>query len=691
MNNSICKGERNNALNEAAWALNRTGMSRDEAENLLRDAALSNGTGISEFTRTVRSAYNRRPDKPLDARINEGFHGLKYSTRRLAPPSTLPVKVSDRKDIPDMPLPKAIPDGARLLLKTLFQPEEPVRISQGWINEDGDGQPDAGSNLTRDEWLQKLDENNGDPKPVWMRIGNPGVYVGMNPSTGSKDEHVTCYRHCLVEWDNLPLKKQWALIVESRLPVAAVIHTGNKSLHAIVKIDADSREQYDERVAFVYERLEKSKPDPANKNPGRLTRMPGAKRGVSTQLLIALNIGAASYADWADDAVLPHELDLDAMKSFDPLSDPNSLIGTRWLCKGAMAILSGQSGTGKSCLLMQMALTWALGREFFGIKPARPLKIVIVQAENDSGDMSEMFQGICEKLGVDMTDPAQMANLKNRVKIFKESSRTGLDFVLMMERVIHRHQPDVVFADPLLTYVGDDVSKQPVVSKFLRNWLNPVIEKSGVVWIWMHHTAKPSADPKAKTNWTEADLAYSGFGSSELVNMPRTTMQLLRDPKSKGVFGFSISKRTNHGMTGYDGKPANLIYLKHCDDRRANGTRVIFWERSDYTPSEPTKIGKVKIGKVEVARTGNYQKAFLEAMQGKPATQYKGLVETMLAACGEEKISKSTAERRLRELEHYFDKTEDGQFPLYRMKAPEIVTQKMLMDGIIEPIAEDPQ
>ena len=58
---------------------------------------------------------------------------------------------------------------------------------------------------------------------------------------GSKDEHVTKYRHVLVEFDHIPsLEEQWNLINEAKLPCTAVISSGNKSLHAWVRVDADN-------------------------------------------------------------------------------------------------------------------------------------------------------------------------------------------------------------------------------------------------------------------------------------------------------------------------------------------------------------------------------------------------------------------------------------------------------------------
>ena len=42
----------------------------------------------------------------------------------------------------------------------------------------------------------------------------------------------------------------------------------------------------------------------------------------------------------------------------------------------------------------QQDVQWSLGKEAFGIKPTRPLRILTIQAENDDGDIGEMAQGV---------------------------------------------------------------------------------------------------------------------------------------------------------------------------------------------------------------------------------------------------------------------------------------------------------
>lgn len=78
----------------------------------------------------------------------------------------------------------------------------------------------------------------------------------------------------------------------------------------------------------------------------------------------------------------------------DPTTDPLNLLGRRFLCRGGALLLVGPTGIGKSSLLQQIGITVALGRTLFGIKTAMRLSSLLIQAENDDGDVAEMRDGI---------------------------------------------------------------------------------------------------------------------------------------------------------------------------------------------------------------------------------------------------------------------------------------------------------
>ena len=136
--------------------------------------------------------------------------------------------------------------------------------------------------------------------------------------------------------------------------------------------------------------------DPANANPSRLSRLPNSMRFNSRQELYALNVGAKSWQDFEAEIqaeAVGQEFEIANLMKFDTENDPNNLLGQRWLCCGGSCLFVGQSGIGKSSLAMQMTVSWALGKEVFGIKPVKHLKSLLIQAENDFGDVSEMLRG----------------------------------------------------------------------------------------------------------------------------------------------------------------------------------------------------------------------------------------------------------------------------------------------------------
>ena len=86
---------------------------------------------------------------------------------------------------------------------------------------------------------------------------------------GCKNENVTDYRYALVESDTMELEKQYAMIKELELPVACLVYSGGKSVHAIVRIEAANYDEYRKRVDYLYDVLKKNgmAVDTQNKNP----------------------------------------------------------------------------------------------------------------------------------------------------------------------------------------------------------------------------------------------------------------------------------------------------------------------------------------------------------------------------------------------------------------------------------------
>lgn len=268
----------------------------------------------------------------------------------------------------------------------------------------------------------------------------------------------------------------------------------------------------------------------------------------------------------------PQRMDFDYLLTADRKNDPNNILGNRWLCKGGSLLIVGQSGTGKSSLMMQAAVHWALGRDFFGIKPVKPLRSIILQAENDALDCGESLQDVVAGAYL---DSAEIAQLKEHLAIYRDTVSTGTTFTAALKALIIEHKADIVFVDPLLSFAGIDVSDQEQASKFLRHDLAPILLETGAVLVAMHHTGKPKSSSD-KEGHTVADLAYAGLGSSEFTNYFREVAVLFRCQGEEPIYKFGLTKRRGRAdLKDAQGLFKSEIYIRHAAQKG-----VIRWEYS---------------------------------------------------------------------------------------------------------------
>ena len=155
---------------------------------------------------------------------------------------------------------------------------------------------------TAGQLIEQLSKCNGDIGAV---LGDyrkeAGAWIRFNPldGKGAKNENVTDYRYALVESDSMSVEKQNAIYKELELPIVALVYSGNKSLHAIVKVDAGNYDEYRKRVDYLYKICQKNgiSVDTQNRNPSRLSRMPGFERNGQKQFLVDTNIGKANWEE----------------------------------------------------------------------------------------------------------------------------------------------------------------------------------------------------------------------------------------------------------------------------------------------------------------------------------------------------------------------------------------------------------
>ncbi|MDI9396295.1 MAG: AAA family ATPase [Candidatus Pacebacteria bacterium] len=203
----------------------------------------------------------------------------------------------------------------------------------------------------------------------------------------------------------------------------------------------------------------------------------------------------------------------------------------RYICRGGGLLLIGTTGQGKSSLINQGAQFWAAGNDFMGIRPAKPLKILIFNGENDDDDTQDFCEGISQ---FGFTEQ-QQGVVKGNVHYAEARSVSGDGFVAELKRLLAQGRYDLVIVDPAFSFFGGAAADQAEVTGFLRNKINPLLDKFRCGIVIVAHTAKPKTDSQT------TDAAYMAFGSVEWANWARAILNLERI--GDGVFKLRASKR----------------------------------------------------------------------------------------------------------------------------------------------------
>ena len=158
---------------------------------------------------------------------------------------------------------------------------------------------------TAGDLLTALDNCNGDISTVFGDPNaNAGAWIRINPldGSGTKNANVAKFEYALVESDSLSLEQQNELFRKLELPIVTLTYSAGKSLHALVKINANNKFEYQERVNYLYTVLNKNgvEIDTQDKNPSRLSRLPGFERNGDKQFLVDTNIGQPDWASWKE-------------------------------------------------------------------------------------------------------------------------------------------------------------------------------------------------------------------------------------------------------------------------------------------------------------------------------------------------------------------------------------------------------
>ena len=496
-------------------------------------------------------------------------------------------------------------------LESCFDPCDYVNIlSKNFRDEDGRYKPSGAgiTSISAGEYCDMLRDNADDPEWFENVFGSYdhrcGVWVRINPvepeSTGGRgisDKNIISYDNALIECDTLPLDQQMAMIEKLKIPYRAITYSGGKSYHVIVPINGRSIADYKEKVTWLHNYCTSNgfPIDTQNKNPSRLSRLPGCERNGKMQALIKTDRNPMSFDDFKRHALNEKAEEALEFVSFDTLvgnlpdKAPELIHGV--LRVGHKLIISGPSKSGKSFLFISMGISIAEGIPWLG-RPCERGKVLYVNLEIDERSFYHRVMDVYNELGIkpEHANNINIVNLRGKNMTMKKLKSRII-------KLIKGKGYAMVMIDPIYKLLEGDENSASDMRQFV-NDLDEIAQEGQCSIAIIHHYAKgPQAqksvidrasgsgvfarDPdaiiamselfvsdvdreeiKARSIEAVVDIQLKITGQWE--NIEKTKPHLLKDRVAKQELVDSYFSRTTKGLEEYEHKIAEAEELGNC-------------------------------------------------------------------------------------------------------------------------------
>lgn len=466
----------------------------------------------------------------------------------------------------------------KLFLTTLFKVDDIITLSTTTTYASGDKwHPGKATPARVGDLLKDLDKYDGIEWTIGDYHHEAGAYVSFNTFDGKGGDrsNVTSYRYALIECDEISLKDQEKAYRELNLPIATLVYSGGKSLHAVCRVDAKDKDEYGERVAFLYKICIEHdlKIDLQNKNPNRYTRLPGVVRGDKEQKLVATNIGAQSWNAWLD------WLEEDGTEKIEhiPLKkcsdvEPREV---NWLVsgiipRGGLVVLAGDGGAGKSTIICDLIASVTTGAQSILTRHEIPY-------DNGDGEDVVAFLGEDDMASVGIkrleqahADLTRVMHLEPGDKNFQKIKLGSKE----LDGIISEYKPALLVLDPIELYIPEGISmteRAPMYEAMVHT--RGIASKVGTTVLCVAHTNKTQTGGRNRIADTAGlwDAARSVLMVG-LVPRPKSSdddraINSVRVPEQ---IRYVSHEKNNCGRT----KPTVLFTIEE-DGLRFQGTRVI--------------------------------------------------------------------------------------------------------------------
>jgi hypothetical protein len=271
---------------------------------------------------------------------------------------------------------------------------------------------------------------------------------------------------------------------------------------------------------------------------------------------------------------------------------PREWVLKDWLPARASTVFHADGGTGKTRILVQLAMSVALGRPLLGLDVALPGKVLLVSAEEDEESIGRVIYEVAAGLQLTDEERAHFAAQIVVIDLTREPSQIlygatghGTFGLTPLGQEVYAYalelKPRLLGIDNNTFCYAGPPTEAPHIAAYLNTWRNAVRDSGGAALTLMH-------EAKASLRGERDGHAYGGHTAWN--NSARQRLEMYRPHDDPGVRIIRRAK-SNYGPT--DGKD--------------EGLRVV-WQNGAFLP-------EVSGGLVERLRAQNDVRAVVDIVR----------------------------------------------------------------------------
>ncbi len=258
--------------------------------------------------------------------------------------------------------------------------------------------------------------------------------------------------------------------------------------------------------------------------------------------------------------------------------EPHRFIVGQIVPAGALTLLSGHGGSGKSYLGLEMAVHVAMGKPYLGMQTTQ-CNVMVLSAEDGGGVLRRRVAQLCQRHGIDPVELSQTLSVLDATAdpvLWAAINRNDSGVTAAHHELTQRctaAQIGLLVVDNASDTFGGDSSDKSAVTRFVRSLTRCVHAQDGAVLLLAHVNRTTAAGSVTATgSWSDSVAWHNAARSRLFFDTSRDQLALVHEKSNYGpiVQALSVSRHPFGGFetqttsSATEGLPAQVLGFIHA-------------------------------------------------------------------------------------------------------------------------------